>query len=977
METAVTGIISHDLNGIVIGWDAGAEKIFGYSHSEILGSPISLLIPPDLSEEKIEALQRLVRMERVAPFETRRFRKDGQPISVLLAPSPVQDCTGKVVAITKVVCEVTTHQEAAPAPASRLVSSTDGFAPQYDRAFQRDTNPPTFEFPQTGSLPRLANLRALLEVLPNGAMLVDGQGLIVIINTGAVRMFEYRQEELLGWSIECLFPGARSEPRWHDPAQILESPLVLSVEMGSDITAYRKDGSQFPAQITLSSIQALEGTFVLVTVVDITARKQMEKALQESEQKFQLIVDCMPQLVWTSKPDGQCDFLNKQWVEYTGVPAAEHLGLNWLEQIHPDDKAHLIRVWKAAVATGADCHPEFRIRRQDGAYHWFNMHGVPLRDAEARILKWIGSSTDVQEMHELHEALQKSITRLQLLADASHAFTEVSLDYQAMLELLARKTVEALGDNCFIVLFSDDGHLQGPIAVYDVDPERAELVRMAAESVPHTVDGPSLARTVMQSEQPLLIPVVDQEWLRTAVKPAFSLVRDRLNPHSLMVVPIHVQKRIIGLVYLFRCRREWAAFAEEDVKLAQDLANRAALAITNARLYRDAQKELERRRQTEQSLRESEEYFRRLFDEATVPTIIFAPDGHFLKPNSAACRFFGLPEDVLLTYTFRDVTYPEDLTRTEEALAPLLSGAADAYQIEKRFVRPQGEVVWALVNCAVMRDTAGVLSRLIVQLQDITERQRALQAIRMLNAELEQRVKGRTSELTIANKELEAFSYSVSHDLRAPLRNISGFVDLFTKSVGQQLAAGPQRYLTIITNEAKRMGVLIDDLLAFSRIGRVEFHKTAVDLAQLVQEVQASLQLETQGRNIAWHLDDLPTVMGDRALLRQVLVNLIANAIKFTRPRAQARIEIGVLPSLADDPLVVVFVRDNGVGFDMKYSDKLFTVFQRLHRADEFEGTGVGLANVQRIIHRHGGRVWAEAVVDQGATFFVALPNQK
>jgi len=264
-----------------------------------------------------------------------------------------------------------------------------------------------------------------------------------------------------------------------------------------------------------------------------------------------------------------------------------------------------------------------------------------------------------------------------------------------------------------------------------------------------------------------------------------------------------------------------------------------------------------------------------------------------------------------------------------------------------------------------------------VILRDITERQRTLQAIQTLNAELEQRVQARTAELTALNKELEAFTYSVSHDLRAPLRNVSGFIGLFTKSVGEQLAPAPRRYLTIITNEAKRMGVLIDDLLAFSRIGRVELQKTEVNLTHLIQEVQRSLQLETQGRDIAWHIGVLPKVYADRALLRQVLDNLIANALKFTRTRVQAKIEIGVMPTTADDPRVVMFVRDNGVGFDMRYSDKLFTVFHRLHRADEFEGTGVGLANVQRIIHRHGGRVWAEAVVDQGATFFVALPNQE
>ena len=229
--------------------------------------------------------------------------------------------------------------------------------------------------------------------------------------------------------------------------------------------------------------------------------------------------------------------------------------------------------------------------------------------------------------------------------------------------------------------------------------------------------------------------------------------------------------------------------------------------------------------------------------------------------------------------------------------------------------------------------------------------------------------------LEAANKELEAFSYSVSHDLRAPLRHIDGYAALLSKAVGDSLNEKARRYLQTISDSAKQMGQLIDDLLVFSRMGRQEMLHTTVNLDQLVKTILYDLRLDLQGREISWTIDTLPEVPGDPAMLRQVFVNLISNAIKFTSTRPIAKIAIGLERKSTDE--ITVFVRDNGVGFDMQYLGKLFGVFQRLHRADEFEGTGIGLANVRRIVHRHGGRVWAEGIPDQGATFFVTLPTRR
>ena len=243
---------------------------------------------------------------------------------------------------------------------------------------------------------------------------------------------------------------------------------------------------------------------------------------------------------------------------------------------------------------------------------------------------------------------------------------------------------------------------------------------------------------------------------------------------------------------------------------------------------------------------------------------------------------------------------------------------------------------------------------------------------RQLSAELEKCVTERTAQLQTANKELEAFSYSVSHDLRSPLRHIMGFADMLQKDAGPSLSENSRRQLTTISQSAKRMSSLIADLLSFSRVGQSELQKTEVNLDWLVQETLGDFQGEIKTRNIVLKIHPMPSVQADRALLRMVLVNLISNAVKFTGARTDATIEIG---STLGDGEMVIFIRDNGAGFDPKYANKLFGVFQRLHSDDEFEGTGIGLANVQRIIHRHGGRVWAEGAVNAGATFYFSIPN--
>jgi PAS domain S-box-containing protein len=280
-----------------------------------------------------------------------------------------------------------------------------------------------------------------------------------------------------------------------------------------------------------------------------------------------------------------------------------------------------------------------------------------------------------------------------------------------------------------------------------------------------------------------------------------------------------------------------------------------------------------------------------------------------------------------------------------------------------------GTEVHVLVTISPIRNAEGKVIGVSASSRDISERLRAEEQIRTLNLELEDRVIERTAELAATNKELEAFTYSVSHDLRAPLRHIDAYAQIIEEEV-KNMPPELRRYVERIRRGVQNMGRLVDDLLNLSRVGRATVSRQRISLNGIIGEVLADLNPEYQGREIEWKIAPLPAVECDPGLIKQAFTNLISNAIKYTRPRAHAVIEIGEKKIGRE---TAIFVRDNGVGFNMKYADKLFGVFQRLHRAEEFEGTGVGLATVQRIIQLHQGRIWAEAELDKGATFYFTL----
>ena len=543
---------------------------------------------------------------------------------------------------------------------------------------------------------------------------------------------------------------------------------------------------------------------------------------------------------------------------------------------------------------------------------------------------------------------------LRLVSTVVQAFAETTSDYHRLLAAIAHSVAEAIPDTCIVLLKS--GEQLTIVAIHDGKPDAEQRFRHVMQQS-HPLRSAAISGDVLATG-PLFMPRIDFEVLAAHLIPESVAQLRASDTTGMMVVPLATGGELIGVLWILRHGARHAPLDEIDLEIVQDLADHAALAIMNARLFQRLERSEQLRAAEERAVQASS-----LLDAIieNIPDMVFVKDAErlaFVRLNRAGEDLLGLSRSQLIGKTDFDFFPASEaeffVAKDRETLA-----ASRVIEIPEEPIHTPRGTRWLHTKKVPLRDAAGVPRYLLGISHDVTERKHALAELSAAKSAAED-----------ANRELESFSYSVAHDLRTPLRAIDGFSLALAEDYGDRLDVEGRRYLVRVRDAAQRMAELIDDLLTLSRVTRSELRRDRVDLTAVAHTVLGALQRLEPGRRVEVVIAPGLCADADPQLAAILLDNLLGNAWKFTARSAAARIELG---QTTVDGVVAFFVRDNGAGFDMAYRDKLFGVFQRLHPEAEFPGTGIGLATVARITQRHRGRIWADGQLGAGATFYFTL----
>jgi PAS domain S-box-containing protein len=611
-----------------------------------------------------------------------------------------------------------------------------------------------------------------------------------------------------------------------------------------------------------------------------------------------LLLDLLPTMAWTATPDGMVDFVNRQFCAFTGLSRERLLGHGVAETLHPEDRERRPQML-SDLAGRRSFEAEVRIRRHDGEYTRCVARAAALCDAEGRVIKWVGTTIEVEEMRHTTERLIQE-QHLQLALESA-----------------------------------DVGIWRLKLPSYDLTVD--ERTRRHLDLPTHSISG--------YRPEDFIHP---QDWPRSASAEP--------EPNGRFFTEHRVRQR--DGTYRWQAIA-WRSWCEDD--------SGEPTLITGISMDVTARKQAEAERE------ELWQRYRIALAAADLGTFTCDLDARTVQLDERAQAHLAVAQGTL---SFEDCVAgiePADFERgKQETLRRMQSPDSSSAAIEFRVRRKNGEVRWIATQLQVTFSDKGSPQRIFGVIRDITETKRTEAKLRRLHADLERRVQQRTAELAAANAELESFAYTVAHDLRAPLRAMSGFCHVLIEDFGSHLPPEARRYLQHVTDGSKHLANIIDGLLVLSRSTRGELRRDVVDLSLLAEQKLRELARLEPDRRVIWHIQSGLRATGDARMLESVIANLLSNAWKYSGHREEAI--IGVYRAVIDgEPMFCI--EDNGVGFDMAHSNKLFQPFQRLHRQDEFQGLGIGLATVQRIVHRHGGRVSAVGVPGKGAVFRFSLPQ--
>ncbi|MHA1124285.1 MAG: PAS domain S-box protein [Candidatus Heimdallarchaeota archaeon] len=671
-------------------------------------------------------------------------------------------------------------------------------------------------------------------------------------------------------------------------------------------------------------------------------RKRADEELKESEEKYRSFAQNFLGMAYRYLADWTPIFFHGAVEGITGYTEEELKNLTkWYDIMHPEDLAFYQEICdQLNNETNAVIDVEYRIIRKDGQIKWLHEIGQNICDENGKPQLIQGAIYDISERKRAEDiqAIQKELG----IALSSQSNLVAALDY-VLKEVCKMGVIDCGG--AFIV-DSKTGFLD--LAACKGMPESyAKRISYYSTDSPFTqaiLSGKSVYGTFSD----VLTKSKDDDQYR----------EEKL--HALANIPIISDGRIVVLLSLSSHTSLQIPLSTQNA--LDTISSQIAGAITRMRVE-DALRESNLRYRTFVQNFQGIAYRRMLND---------TPE--FLHGAVYDITGYTVDELISLKPVWKDIIHPYDLSNVKNATKLSITSPNKKGKFEYRIINKGGQIIWVQDIWHILTNDSNEVIGFEGSIHNITERRSAQIELQKLYLDLERRVEERTSQLTDANKELTAFSYSVSHDLRTPLRHIAGFTNLLEKRMSTVTEADERilSYTQKIIDSVEEMNKLIDGLLTFSRMSRVDMVKIQINFNELVHDVLNDFQVELGNRQVDVAIHSLPDVIGDPSLLRLVLVNLITNALKFTKTRNIAEINIGTMPS-KEEGKATIYVRDNGVGFDMKYYDRLFGVFQRLHKNEEFEGTGIGLATVQRVIRRMGGMIWAEGEIDKGATFYFSI----